>query len=63
MGVDSGLPDFRGASGFWQVYPRFRRQRLSFKEMATPDMIRRRLTLAWGSLLNQSKFFAAPPSA
>lgn len=21
MGVDSGLPDFRGTSGFWQAYP------------------------------------------
>ena len=48
MGVDSGLPDFRGASGFWQVYPPLRRQRLPFKEMATPDMMRRRPTLAWG---------------
>ena len=21
MGVDSGLPDFRGKEGFWNVYP------------------------------------------
>lgn len=21
MGVDSGLPDFRGSEGFWQAYP------------------------------------------
>ena len=21
MGVDSGLPDFRGAQGFWRAYP------------------------------------------
>ena len=21
MGVDSGLPDFRGAQGFWKAYP------------------------------------------
>ena len=21
MGVDSGLPDFRGKVGFWQAYP------------------------------------------
>lgn len=24
MGVDSGLPDFRGAEGFWQAYPALR---------------------------------------
>ena len=21
MGIDSGLPDFRGPGGFWRVYP------------------------------------------
>ena len=21
MGVDSGLPDFRGENGFWEAYP------------------------------------------
>ena len=24
MGVDSGLPDFRGPEGFWKAYPPFR---------------------------------------
>ena len=25
MGVDSGLPDFRGPEGFWRAYPPFRK--------------------------------------
>ena len=25
MGVDSGLPDFRGDKGFWRAYPALRR--------------------------------------
>jgi len=25
MGVDSGLPDFRGDHGFWNAYPMYRR--------------------------------------
>ena len=29
MGVDSGLPDFRGDEGFWRAYPALGRARLS----------------------------------
>ena len=28
MGVDSGLPDFRGTEDFWDSYPAFREMRL-----------------------------------
>ena len=27
MGVDSGLPDFRGSKGFWTAYPIYERMR------------------------------------
>src|SRR5262245_5286806 len=30
MGVDSGLPDFRGNEGFWKAYPPLRKLGLSF---------------------------------
>jgi len=30
MGVDSGLPDFRGPEGFWRAYPPFRQRGLRF---------------------------------
>jgi NAD-dependent SIR2 family protein deacetylase len=34
MGVDSGLPDFRGNEGFWKAYPPFRGQ--SFASISNP---------------------------
>jgi len=37
MGVDSGLPDFRGAHGFWRAYPAIAKLGLSFEEMANPN--------------------------
>ena len=37
MGVDSGLPDFRGPEGFWRAYPALREAGLKFSEIASPD--------------------------
>ncbi len=48
MGVDSGLPDFRGQEGFWNAYPPYRKLGLSFVEMASPDTFHVDPTLAWG---------------
>lgn len=48
MGVDSGLPDFRGNQGFWQAYPPFARLGYSFVEMANPEWFVRDPGLAWG---------------
>jgi len=36
IGVDSGLPDFRGNSGFWKEYPAIAKLGKSFSEMANP---------------------------
>ena len=36
MGVDSGLPDFRGNRGFWKAYPPMERLGISFVDMANP---------------------------
>lgn len=47
MGVDSGLPDFRGATGFWRAYPAIARRGLSFAEMANPAWFRSDPRLAW----------------
>ncbi len=46
MGVDSGLPDFRGPEGFWKAYPPFRGRR--FAEISTPHWFRTDSRLAWG---------------
>jgi NAD-dependent SIR2 family protein deacetylase len=48
MGVDSGLPDFRGGQGFWNVYPPYRKLGLDFYDLANPDWFAADPTLAWG---------------
>lgn len=48
MGVDSGLPDFRGTEGFWRAYPPFARLGLRFDEMANPHRFVENPALAWG---------------
>lgn len=48
MGVDSGLPDFRGNQGFWRAYPAFEQLGVSFAEMANPAWFTRDPQLAWG---------------
>jgi NAD-dependent SIR2 family protein deacetylase len=47
MGVDSGLPDFRGAEGFWRAYPVMAKLELSFEEMANPAWFQTDPHLAW----------------
>src|SRR5687768_7994943 len=48
MGVDSGLPDFRGSEGFWQAYPPYRKLGLGFQALANPRWFVSDPTLAWG---------------
>ncbi len=47
MGVDSGLPDFRGNEGFWNNYPVARRLGLSFVDLANPRWFTEDPELAW----------------
>ena len=47
MGVDSGLPDFRGNEGFWKAYPPIKELGLSFEEMANPTWFHTNPQLAW----------------
>jgi NAD-dependent SIR2 family protein deacetylase len=48
IGVDSGLPDFRGNSGFWQAYPALRASNIAFHEIANPASFAQDPLLAWG---------------
>ena len=34
MGVDSGLPDFRGRNGFWRAYPALGKRKIRFEDIA-----------------------------
>ncbi len=47
MGVDSGLPDFRGVEGFWRAYPIAKRLNLRFEELANPKWFEENPKLAW----------------
>lgn len=48
LGVDSGLPDFRGDQGFWHAYPPYAKLGLSFTALANPSWFARDPELAWG---------------
>jgi NAD-dependent SIR2 family protein deacetylase len=43
MGVDSGLPDFRGREGFWRAYPALATRDLAFSVL-NPDVRKRPAT-------------------
>lgn len=47
IGVDSGLPDYRGDQGLWRAYPRLKQLGLSFESMATPVWFERNPRMAW----------------
>lgn len=57
MGVDSGLPDFRGQEGFWRAYPALQRQGLSFEDMANPVRFAEQPRLAWGFYGHRLKLY------
>jgi len=46
MGVDSGLPDFRGPEGFWKAYPPLRGRQ--FSDLSTPHWFQTDPAIAWG---------------
>lgn len=48
MGVDSGLPDFRGPEGFWKAYPPYRHLGLSFVDLANPEWFHSNPAMGWG---------------
>jgi NAD-dependent SIR2 family protein deacetylase len=62
MGVDSGLPDFRGNEGFWKAYPPFRGQ--SFASVSNPIWFRDDPEQAWGFFGHRLNLYRdTPPHA
>lgn len=62
MGVDSGLPDFRGPQGFWRAYPVFQGRR--FEEISNPVWFRTDPEQAWGFFGHRLNLYrAAAPHA
>ncbi len=48
MGVDSGLPDFRGDQGFWKAYPIYEGLGVNFYEVADPAYFVSDPAFGWG---------------
>lgn len=48
MGIDSGLPDFRGPGGFWRAYPALQERRMGFENIATQAAFAATPRVAWG---------------
>ena len=48
MGVDSGLPDFRGPEGLWKAYPPLKERGLTLPEVSTPHWFESDPVFAWG---------------
>lgn len=48
IGVDSGLPDFRGDKGFWKAYPMYERLGMSFVQAANPENFEEDPAFGWG---------------
>ncbi|MGF6596283.1 NAD-dependent SIR2 family protein deacetylase [Paraburkholderia sp. GAS448] len=57
MGVDSGLPDFRGTEGFWRAYPALQQRGITFEEMANPAHFEQLPELAWGFYGHRLKLY------
>lgn len=47
MGVDSGMPDFRGQNGFYKAYPGFKKESLNFSDVANPFFLFRQPEKFW----------------
>lgn len=48
MGVDSGLPDFRGDKGFWKAYPMYEQMGINFIQAANPTHFAFDPAFGWG---------------
>ncbi|NIE64157.1 Sir2 family NAD-dependent protein deacetylase [Burkholderia sp. Ax-1719] len=57
MGVDSGLPDFRGNEGLWRAYPALKASRIEFESIANPAAFRANPQLAWGFYGHRMKLY------
>ncbi|ABE33196.1 sir2 family protein [Paraburkholderia xenovorans LB400] len=57
MGVDSGLPDFRGNEGLWRAYPALAEAGCDFQSIANPRAFMDKPELAWGFYGHRLKLY------
>lgn len=61
MGVDSGLPDYRGTEGFYRAYPPYEKAGLTYMTIATPKWFTLDPTLIWGYLGHRIDLYRTTP--
>ena len=59
MGVDSGMPDFRGGAGLWTAYPKLAHLKISFVEMCNPTALAKEYKLVMGWYAHRLQDFRA----
>ena len=59
IGVDSGLPDFRGPEGFWRAYPPLKKLGLTLPEMSTPAWFTDDPHFTWGFFGHRKNLYKA----
>ena len=59
MGIDSGLPDFRGDNGFWRAYPALGASGLHFEDIASPRAFEAQPRTAWGFYGHRLRLYRA----
>jgi NAD-dependent SIR2 family protein deacetylase len=57
LGIDSGLPDFRGDNGFWNAYPALGELGMRFFEVANPKAFKTMPEIAWGFYGHRLKLY------
>ena len=60
IGVDSGLPGFRGKAGFWKAYPALGREQVDFRRIACPAAFRTHPAPAWGFYGHRLNLYRQP---
>jgi len=59
LGIDSGLPDYRGKQGFWRAYPPLARIGITFDETHSPDWFQKDPQQAWGFYGHRAKLYSS----
>jgi len=48
MGIDSGLPDYRGPNGLWNTWHPSKTYNMTYDKLSTHEMFKDNISLAWG---------------
>eukprot|EP00698_Gefionella_okellyi_P019408 TRINITY_DN5946_c0_g1_i1.p1 TRINITY_DN5946_c0_g1~~TRINITY_DN5946_c0_g1_i1.p1 ORF type:complete len:303 (-),score=27.50 TRINITY_DN5946_c0_g1_i1:26-934(-) len=59
LGVDSGLPDFRGPQGFWKAYPPMQALGLAFSDVSNPQSFVKDPQFGWGFFGHRYHLYSA----